>query len=104
MTKTQRALAAVVLAAGASVLSFGTAVATPVPAAAPAAPATTPAPPAPNPHGSAVEQLLTGVNDLSQLQQLGAVTDVPNQLAAPATDQLAVLTDPVAGLAGAVQP
>ncbi|GLF96497.1 hypothetical protein [Streptomyces yaizuensis] len=96
MTKTQRAFAAVAFAAGASVFSIAGAFASPVPV--PAAPA------APAPQGSAVEQLLTGVNELSQLHQLTTVTDVPGQVAAPATDQLAVLTDPVAGLAGAVQP
>ncbi|GAA2267364.1 hypothetical protein GCM10010232_69640 [Streptomyces amakusaensis] len=82
MTKTQRVIAAVALAAGASVLSVSGA------SAAPAAPV----PPAGAAQPSPIDQVTGGIN---QLHQLNALLEVPNQLAA--------LTDPVTGLVGAVQ-
>ncbi|MER7050234.1 hypothetical protein [Streptomyces jumonjinensis] len=81
MTKTHRVVTALVLAAGASVLSVSGA------AAAPA--------PQPGPATAPVEQLTTGLNELSQLNQLGMLMEAPAQLAP--------LTDPVTGLLALVQ-
>ncbi|MFF8960467.1 hypothetical protein [Streptomyces sp. NPDC014894] len=79
MTKTQRVLAAVALAAGASVLSVTAASAAPVPPSGAAQP-------------SPIDQVTGGLN---QLNGLNALLEVPNQLT--------TLTDPVTGLTGAVQ-